>query len=49
MESTRRGMMTAAGATVAMVATAQNAFAKWDASERYPDPAVQVLDPAFNK
>src|SRR5947208_6102557 len=49
MESTRRGMMTAAGAAVVTVATAQNAFARWEASERYPDPAVQVLDPAFNK
>src|SRR5437016_4622254 len=49
MDSTRRGMMTAAGAAVITVATAQKAFAKWEASERYPDPSVQVLDPAFNK
>jgi hypothetical protein len=25
------------------------AFARWEPSERYPDPSVQVLDPAFNK
>src|SRR3954467_9463204 len=49
MDSTRRGMMTAAGAAVITVATAQKAFAKWEAGERYPDPSVQVLDPAFNK
>jgi len=42
-------MMTAAGAAVAMVAAAPKAFAAWEASERYPDPSVQVLDPAFNK
>ncbi len=28
---------------------AQSAFGKWQPSERYPDPAVQVLDPSFNK
>jgi gluconolactonase len=49
MESTRRGMMTAAGAAVALAAAAPRAFAAWEASERYPDPSVQVLDPAFNK
>src|SRR3954454_10321800 len=49
MDSTRRGMMTAAGAAAAVAAMARKAFAKWEASERYPDPSVQVLDPAFNK
>ena len=49
MESTRRGIMTAAGAAVAIAAAGQQAFAAWEASERYPDPAIQVLDPAFNK
>src|SRR3954463_10605493 len=49
MDSTRRGMMTAAGAAAAVAARAPKAFAKWEASERYPDPSVQVLDPAFNK
>src|SRR5437868_3280391 len=49
MDSTRRGMMTAAGAAAAVAAMAPKAFAKWEASERYPDPSVQVLDPAFNK
>lgn len=48
MESTRRGMMTAAGAAAAVAAIAPKAFAQWQPSERYPDPYVQVLDPAFN-
>src|SRR5437763_14135055 len=48
MDSTRRGMITAAGAAAA-VAVAAPAFAAWGASERYPDPSLQVLDPAFNK
>src|SRR5712671_4947390 len=49
MQSTRREMLTAAGAAAAMVAAGGRAFAAWEASERYPDPSVQVLDPAFNK
>ena len=49
MNSTRRGMMTAAGAAAAMVAVAPKAFAAWEPNERYPDPAIQTLDPAFNK
>ena len=49
MESTRREMMAAVGAAAATVAVVPKAFAAWEASERYPDPAVQVLDPAFNK
>src|SRR3954452_12748137 len=48
METTRRELLTATGA-VAAVAAAAPAFAAWEASERYPDPSVQVLDPAFNK
>ena len=49
MEPTRRGMMTAAGAAAAMVAAAPKTFAAWEPSERYPDPYVQHLDPAFAK
>jgi gluconolactonase len=41
--------MAAAGAASAVAVAAPKAFAAWDASERYPDPSVQVLDPAFNK
>jgi len=49
MNATRRGMMTAAGAAAAMAAVAPKAFAAWEPNERYPDPAIQTLDPAFNK
>src|SRR6202171_5020333 len=49
METTRRGVMTAAGAAAAMVAAGGGAFAAWDPNERYPDPAITSLDPAFNK
>ena len=49
MESTRRGMMTAAGAAAAVAAIAPQAFAAWEPNERYPDPAITTLDPAFNK
>jgi gluconolactonase len=37
------------GATAAAMTVAKDAFAQWQPSERYPDPSVQVLDPAFNK
>ena len=49
MLQSRREMLTTAGAAVALASVAPKAFAKWEASERYPDPSVQVLDPAFNK
>ncbi len=48
MLQTRRAFLTTAGAAVA-AAAAPPAFAQWRPSERYPDPAVQVLDPSFNK
>src|SRR5436305_1113333 len=48
MQATRRGVMTAAGA-LAAAAVAPPAFAAWEPNERYPDPAITSLDPAFNK
>ena len=45
MESTRGGSPAAAGAT----APAGTPLGGWAPSERYPDPAVQALDPSFNK
>ena len=48
MLQSRREMFTTAGAAVALASVAPSAFAKWEPSERYPDPYVQVLDPAFN-
>ena len=48
MEMTRRHVLAAAGAGV-LTAMNGNAFARWEPSEFYPDPAVQALDPSFNK
>ena len=42
-------MMTAAGAIAAAAAVAPKALAAWEPNERYPDPAIQTLDPSFNK
>jgi gluconolactonase len=33
----------------AAMTVTQSAPGRWEPSERYPDPAVQVLDPSFNK
>src|SRR5713101_2230920 len=49
MDYKRRTILTAAGAAAAMVATSRQLFAGWEPSERYPDPAVQALDPSFAK
>ena len=48
MQATRRGLMTAVG-TLAAVTAAPRALAAWEPNQRYPDPAIQTLDPAFNK
>jgi gluconolactonase len=48
LEVTRRGLLTGASATAAMT-FAHTSLGGWDPSERYPDPAVQVLDPSFAK
>ena len=42
MDPTRRTMMATGGAALAVAATPQ-------AFGRYPDPAVEVLDPSFTK
>ena len=49
MQHTRRTFMTTAGATLAAATVAPQAFAQWRPSERYPDPAVEILDPSFAK
>jgi gluconolactonase len=46
MQITRRHML-ATGAGAATLAATPRAFAAWEPSLRYPDPAVQVLDPSF--
>jgi gluconolactonase len=48
MDQTRRAFLTTAGAALA-AASAPPAFAQWRPSERYPDPAIQLLDPGFAK
>jgi gluconolactonase len=52
--TSRRDILASAGAAAAIAAVAPSAFAPsafaaWTPSERYPDPAVQTLDPSFNK
>src|SRR5262245_66583010 len=48
MENSRREMMAGACAAAAMT-FAPATLAAWEPSQRYPDPAVQSLDPSFNK
>src|SRR5262249_37070441 len=48
MEFTRRHLTAAAGATAATTFT-RTALGGWEPSERYPDPAIQILDPSFAK
>jgi gluconolactonase len=48
MQITRRNMLTV-GVGALTVAAAPNAFAAWEPNDRYPDPAIQVLDPSFAK
>jgi gluconolactonase len=49
MKQTRRAFMTTAGAALAGAAVPELAFSQWRPSERYPDPAIQTLDPSFGK
>src|SRR5262249_61765726 len=48
MEFTRRHLTAAAGATAATTFT-RTALGGWEPSERYPDLAIQILDPSFAK
>jgi gluconolactonase len=47
MEQTRRGVLAAAGGLAASIAS--GASAGWEPAQRYPDPAVEILDPSFTK
>jgi gluconolactonase len=52
MQITRRNLLTAgAGALTMSVApsVAPSVLAAWEPSDRYPDPAIQILDPSFAK
>src|SRR5262245_57753175 len=48
MDITRRNWLAGASALFAMT-PARTAHGGWEPSERYPDPAIQTLDPSFNK
>src|SRR5918993_2985485 len=43
----RRDVLGGALATLAAAGAPDRAWARWEPSERYPDPAVQILDPSF--
>ena len=45
----RRAFLAAGTAAAATLAAVPRALAQFQPSPRYPDPAVQVLDPAFNR
>jgi gluconolactonase len=48
MQITRRNIL-AAGVSALSIAAAPRAFAAWEPSERYPDPAIRSLDSSFNR
>jgi len=48
MEQPRRGVLAAAG-SMAAASTSSSVFAGWEPAQRYPDPAVEILDPSFAK
>jgi gluconolactonase len=48
MQVSRRTFL-AGGAAAATLAAAPRAFAQWQPSQRYPDPAVQIVDQSFGR
>ena len=48
MRISRRDMLTA-GVGALTAAAAPRALAEWEPSDRYPDPAIQILNPSFAK
>jgi gluconolactonase len=46
MNVTRRAFLTT-GSMAGAVAAAPRAFAQWQPSQRYPDPAIQIIDQSF--
>jgi gluconolactonase len=48
MEQGRRAFL-AAGTAMGALAAAPRALAEWQPSQRYPDPAIRILDPSFAK
>jgi gluconolactonase len=48
MQINRRNFLAAGGAAAGALAASQ-ALGQWQPSQRYPDPLIQILDPAFAK
>jgi gluconolactonase len=48
MQITRRNLL-GAGVGALTLPIAPSTFAAWEPSDRYPDPAIQILDPSFAK
>src|SRR5712671_1550086 len=49
MQISRRDVLGAGATASATVPATTETFGGWEASERYPDPAIKVLDPSFLK
>jgi gluconolactonase len=49
MPITKRQMLAGAGASAAAIAFTRPTFAAWEPNRRYPDPAIEILDPSFAK
>src|ERR1700712_1284494 len=47
--ATRRKFLATGTAAAASAMTMAPAFARWEPSEGYPDPAIEVLDPKFER
>jgi gluconolactonase len=47
MSDSRRRFLSSAGGAAALALAAPRAFTDWQPSQRYPDPAVKVIDPSF--
>src|SRR6266481_1301280 len=47
MQISRRGVLGAGATLAAAAATTKVALGGWEPSERYPDPAIKILDPSF--
>src|SRR3954447_19285035 len=44
----RRKFLTSTGALAALAVTPR-VFAEWEPSQRYPDPAIKIIDASFTK
>ena len=49
MQMSRRDLVGAGAAVAAAALTPKVTFGGWEPSERYPDPAIKILDPSFAK